>query len=34
MSDQAISDRVFFTMLALFALAMILVWWLLAQLLT
>jgi len=34
MSDQAISDRVFFTMLALFALAMVLVWWLLAQLLT
>ena len=34
MSDEAISDRVFFTMLALFALAMILVWWLLAQLLT
>jgi len=34
MSDEAIGDRVFFTMLGVFALAMLLGWWLLAQLLT
>jgi hypothetical protein len=33
-TDQAVSDRVFFTMLAIFALAMVVVWWAMAQLLT
>ena len=34
MSDEAVSDRVFFTMLGVFALVTLLGWWLLAQLLT
>ena len=34
MSDDAVSDRVFFTMLAIFAVAMMALWWLLALILT
>ena len=33
MSDDQITNRVFFTMLALFAMCMMLLWWVLAQVL-
>jgi hypothetical protein len=34
MSDEAVSDRVFFTVLGIFAIAMLAMWWLLALILT
>lgn len=33
-TDEAISNRVFFTMLTIYSIAMAVVWWAMAQLLT